>query len=152
MPKMQTANCMLALAGDLGNTVPKYGVTVAEIVVLQHVHGAGSVRDIEPIEEIERSHAEEHTRLKELFPRPDRTPSPVGQVYPGSVAVVHCRFDETDIGEDCFKAKVRVSRETPAASTEAAKPVRQPRGGRKQASAAPAGDAQGGGSDDPLFG
>ena len=40
---MQTANVLLALGGKRGESVPKYGVTPAEVVVLQQLHGQDAV-------------------------------------------------------------------------------------------------------------
>ena len=44
---MQTANCTVALAEDMGNTVPKKNVTPAEVVVLRAIHGEGAVFNID---------------------------------------------------------------------------------------------------------
>lgn len=120
---MQVANAMLSLAGDHGNQVPKYGITVAEIVVLRHVHGGDAVKDIEPTGDVERSDFEERDRLAGMFARPVGVKSPVDEVYPGAMARVHKSFVEAFIPDDCFKTVSRVSRATPAAPAPVVPPA-----------------------------
>lgn len=50
---MQLANVTVRLGGSLLNTVPKIAVTPAEVLVLQHLHGADAVVDVRPISEAE---------------------------------------------------------------------------------------------------
>lgn len=140
---MQIANALLSLAGDPGNTVPKYGITVAELTVLRVIHGEGAVNEIEPIGEIVRSDREELERLHEMFPRPAGTPSPVRATYPGAVARVHHTFAEVDIPDTCFKATARVSRETPLAQPagQAPKAEKKSRGAKAQTAERAAGEA-----------
>lgn len=47
----QRCNALLAIGGDRGNQVPKLGVTPAEILVLQEIHGVDAVSDVEIVEE-----------------------------------------------------------------------------------------------------
>jgi hypothetical protein len=146
---LQIANALLSLAGDPGNTVPKYNVTVAEITVLRQIHGESAVNEIEPVGEIERSDREELERLHEMFPRPAGTPSPVRAIYPGAVARVHHTFAEVDIPDTCFKATARVSRETPLAQPagKAPRAAKAPRGAKAPAGDKGAGEASTDGSD-----
>lgn len=65
---MQTLNAMVAITGDRNNMVWKRGLTPAEILLLQQLHGADSVLQIEPTGEERREPSEEITRLKELYP------------------------------------------------------------------------------------
>lgn len=65
---MQTLNAMVAITGDRNNMVWKIGLTPSEILLLQQLHGADSVLQIEPSGETQREPAEEITRLKELYP------------------------------------------------------------------------------------
>ena len=46
---MRLYNCLLALAGDTGNTVPKANITAAEIALLQAIHGSDAVTDIDRV-------------------------------------------------------------------------------------------------------
>ncbi len=125
---MQTANVLLALGGDKGNTVPKYGVTAAEAAVLRYVHGEDAVFDIEIVGEVTRTHRQEIGRLTELYGRQegDRRISPaVAEMFPGAAARVFESFDELEIPDELYiatgrktAAPVKTKQETPAAKTE----------------------------------
>lgn len=116
---MQTANIILALAGDTGNTVPKFGVTAAEIAVLRLLHGEDAVFDIEPVGEIQQSHRAEIERLSKLYGKtqPDgRYVAPaVSTLYPGAAARVFEKISELDLPEELFKP---VERAKPRAKAE----------------------------------
>lgn len=121
---MQTANIILALGGDAGNSVPKYGVTPAEIAVLRFIHGDESVTDVEPTGEVKRSSREERQRLIELYGRQQdgRFVSPhVDALFPGVAARVFETLDELDLPEDFYKAETRVTAKSkPAKKVEPA--------------------------------
>lgn len=116
---MQTANIILALAGDTGNTVPKFGVTAAEIAVLRLLHGEDAVFDIEPVGEIQQSHRAEIERLSKAYGKtqPDgRYIAPaVSALYPGAAARVFEKLSELDLPEELFKP---VERAKPRAKAE----------------------------------
>ncbi|SEG64946.1 hypothetical protein [Bosea lathyri] len=146
---MQTANIMLALGGDVGNTIPKYGVTAAEVALLRAVHGDEAVFDVEPTGEIERSNRAELGRLNleyagsRLVGTDTRA---VSALFPGAAARVYESFDELELDESFFKAKTRVTansavepvpsaQEKPAETKKATK-------GKKAAAAVPAPEPQ----------
>jgi len=108
---MQTANILLSLAGEHGNTVPMFDVTPAEVAVLNVIHGNDSVKEIEPLKDIKRSHSVELERLQRRYGKPqtDGRGNPVSMLFPGAAARVFERFDELNIPEDFFKAEKRVS-------------------------------------------
>lgn len=107
---MQIANVTLALAGDSGNTVPKMGVTAAEIPVLQLIHGNDAVTEIEPAGEIARSNRDELARLLGVYGKAqDGKEIVVSQLYPGVAARVFERLDELQIPPDFYKAEKRAS-------------------------------------------
>lgn len=111
---MQTANCLIAIGGDSGNTVPKYGVTVAEIAVLRAIHGDDAVTDIQPVAQIERTHRMERQRLIEKYGRQEdgKFSAPaVESLFPGVAARVFETFAEAEIDPSFFKAIGRVSME-----------------------------------------
>lgn len=66
---MQLLNALVALTGDRNNMVPKHGITPAEILLLQQLHGADSVLQIEPVGDVERTPLAEIERLKMLYPQ-----------------------------------------------------------------------------------
>lgn len=110
---MQTANIMLSIGGDSGNTVYKANVTAAEIAVLRAIHGDDAVRDIDPQGDINRSNRDEITRLRSIYGKARiddaagaKVPV-VNALYPGSAARVHEKLSELDIPEEFYKAKER---------------------------------------------
>jgi len=108
---MQIANIMLALGGDKGNTVPKLGVTAAEIPVLQVLHGEDAVTEIRPTGDISRSNRDERARLLEVYAKwhDGKDISPVSVLYPGAAARVFERFDELVIPEEFYAAEKRAT-------------------------------------------
>lgn len=143
---METANILLALAGDTGNTVPKHGVTAAEVAVLRVIHGDDAISEIEIIGEAEddgkpRTHRAERARLSERYGRQNegRWASPaVDALFPGAAARVFETFDELDLPEEMFKAErptraSRVSRKAEEPVVE--KPAEKPAKGKKGAKA-----------------
>jgi len=124
---MQTANVLLALGGQRGNSVPKYGITAAEIAVLMAIHGVDAVYDITPLEaEVERSSRDEKARLFELYPARDEDGKFVVEaVYPGNAPVVHQDLTDLGLPEELFATTERV-RATPKAK-KPAKTAQKPR-------------------------
>ena len=108
---MQTANVLVALGGDRGNSVPKTGVTVAEIAVLMAIHGGDAVYDIRPLdEESDIGVRDEIARLRETYPAKDEDgKSIVEGVYPGRNPMVHRDFTDLDLPEDLFATESRVT-------------------------------------------
>jgi hypothetical protein len=106
---MELANVIVALGNDKGNTVPKYGVTAAEIAVLCTIHGADAVFDIEPTgETVERGHKEERDRLLEFYRAADGGKARVLDVYPGHMPVLHTHIADLGLPPEAFKATARV--------------------------------------------
>ncbi len=116
---MQTANVMVAIAGDLGHTVPKFGVTAAEVAVLNAIHGAGAVHDIHVTGEVKRSSREELARLHDIYdkqlPNGTRGSEEIQALFPGAAARVFETFDEMGLDADSYRA---VQRETPKPSAD----------------------------------
>lgn len=138
---LQLANCLVALGGDAGNTVPKYGVTAAEIAVLRVIHGDDAIADIEPTGSVERSHKAERSRLVDAYARiingAKRAPE-VETLYPGAAARVFETLDELDLDSSFFKTATRVTTQTPAAPVAVAVPeAGKPKRGRKAKAAEP---------------
>ena len=106
---MQTANIMLALGGNQGMTVQKYGVTAAEIAVLREIHGEASVFDVEPLDDVDRSMRDERQRLLEIYGKPpgSREMSAVEVLFPGAAARVFENLDELELDPSFFKATQR---------------------------------------------
>jgi hypothetical protein len=109
---MEQANILLALGGDKGNTVPKQGVTAAEVAVLRLIHGDEAVTDIEPTGEDKRTHRQEIGRLTELYgrlqPNGRRSAPAVDALFPGAAARVFETFEELDLPEEFYKTETRV--------------------------------------------
>lgn len=86
---MQIGSCIVRLGGDLGNSVFKQGVTPAEIVVLQSIHGADAVLDIKQTGNDRRAHGEELQRLVERYGRAknDKEESIVSKIWPSPIGL-----------------------------------------------------------------
>lgn len=122
MATIQTASFLLALGGDIGNTVPKFDVPVSEIAVLQAIHGADAITDLSPVGEIETSNGEELSRLRGIYNRAQDGNSGlvIDGVYPGRGAQVVRTIEDLGLSEVQFKVER-------APATEAKKAVRKPR-------------------------
>jgi len=129
---MQIANVMVALGGDTGTTVPKYGITVSEIEVLRAIHGNAAVQEIEPLGDIERSDREEISRLREIYGRatmdgPNGKIGIVSHLFPGAAAPAFKSFDQLEIDQSFFKAEKRmVAPAAPKKSSKKAAPAPEP--------------------------
>ncbi len=127
---MQVANILLAIGGEKDNTVPKFGITPAEVAVLRVIHGDDSVTEIQPTGDIERRNREERQRLVEVYGRRvdgTRHAAPaVDALFPGAAARVFETFEELEMDSSFYAATGRVS----AGSTSArpAAPVAEPAG------------------------
>lgn len=117
---MQLINAMISLGGDHGNTVAKFGITVAEVAVLQAIHGNDAVKEIEIVGSVERSHRQEIARLLAVYGRmhDGKDVSPVSTLFPGAAARVFEKLDELDIPDEFYAANSR-----PAKSREPLVPV-----------------------------
>ena len=127
---MEQANILLALGGDARNQVPKYGVTAAEIKILQALHGDDSVTDVEPLDDEAlgpddetRTPKEELARLSEIY-RDARIDDGngsrrfmIGQFFPVASAIP-TKLSDLDIPEEFYKA---VEREKPSKKKAEAK-------------------------------
>jgi hypothetical protein len=123
---MQTADIMLALGGNLGQTVQKFGVTPAEVAVLREIHGEAAVFDIQPLdEEVERSSREERARLLMIYGKPPGSNeiSAVDFLFPGAAARLFEGFDELDLDDSFYKATDRAK---PTKSKAKAKKAKEP--------------------------
>jgi hypothetical protein len=124
---METANIMLALGGDPGNTIPKFGVTASEIAVLQAIHGNEAVTDILPTGKIERKSREELGRLHRLYGKSRAENSPhtfVEILFPGAAARVFTTLEELEIDESFYKAEKRAKpTKAEVAAVEQEKPL-----------------------------
>lgn len=120
---METANVLLALAGDKGNTVMKYSVTASEVAVLRFLHGDDAVTDIEILGQTEkRSHKEERERLAEAYGRQigeRKVAVAVNALFPGAASRLFDTFAELDLPDEFYKAEAR---RTPTAPKAKGKP------------------------------
>jgi hypothetical protein len=111
---MEIANCLVALGGNQGNTVPKYGVSAAEVAVLLSIHGIDAVMNVDPVDSEDRNPRAELDRLKAAYPAKDgEGNSIVGKVYPGHSPSLHENFADVGLPESAFKT---LSRAKPKAS------------------------------------
>lgn len=113
---MQIANVLLALNGDRRNTVPKYGVTVAEVEVMRAIHGVDAVHEIEVLDkEVDRSPRVEADRLAlAYFGKDSDGKSIVRELYKGTATNMPHEFDELGLDESLFKVMARAAPPPPA--------------------------------------
>ena len=126
---MQLANILLRLAGDTGNTVPKYDVTPSEIAVLRHIHGDEAVIDVEPTGDVKRTSRAERERLSERYGRigPNGTfvSRAVDDLFPGVATRVFEDLDELGLPEEFFKAEKRMTAApAPVIAADVVKPAK----------------------------
>ena len=99
---MQILNAMVALTGDRNNMLYKEGLTPPEIVLLQQLHGEGSILQIEPVGEQAREPLAEISRLKELYPLHHARIQDIWRDFPGAAFPV--RIDMLALSPALLKA------------------------------------------------
>lgn len=127
MPKMQTARVLVDLGGDSRNSVPKWGVTVAEIAVLGVIHGEDAVHDIVPDKYVDLKAKDELARLREKYGRAvDGDGDPlINQVYPGRNPRLHYKLEELELAEELYAPAERVKPSaTPKVKSKAKAPAK----------------------------
>lgn len=67
---MQTVDCVVAINGDMRNTVARQGVTIPELMLLRELHGADAVRHIQVVGKVASDSAEERERLAGIYTKP----------------------------------------------------------------------------------
>ena len=106
---MQIANALLALAGERDNTVPKYDVTPAEVLLLRALHGEDAVTDIVILDATKNvKSAEERERLYGAYARntPEGRRCPeLDALFPGVAARLPETFDDIGLDEVFYARK-----------------------------------------------
>lgn len=150
---MRIYNCLLALAGDTGNTVPKANITAAEIALLQAIHGTGSVIDIEDVGSVKRSNREERGHLFDTYAKPqptgDRLSRELDTLFPGIAARLPESVEELDLDDSFFKPTARANTKAAAPEPESA-PAPKARRSKKAAEPEPAPADDDGDEDDGI--
>lgn len=135
---MQLCTIELCLNGSPINTVIKAGVTPAEILVLQQIHGDDAVRHVRPGKiDRNRRHASEYQRLSELYDRASAFSSKPGEesksimekLFPGIVRKLPTTLKEIGLGYMVSPAAVEAAERAMNAKpdpAEAADPVPAP--------------------------
>lgn len=124
---MQLCSATVRLGGLLTSTVHLVGVTPAEIIVLQSIHGSDSVVDIIPTGAEPRSQHEEWDRLSQKYDRHNSFSTPDGddgsvmsRLFPGAVKRLPVNLKEIGLGDllppekSLEQAGVQLSPEAPA--------------------------------------
>lgn len=114
---MQAANVMVAIGGDKGNTVPKYGISATEISILMAIHGPDAIFDVEPADDLKGPDGkavrgrEELARLASVYDS-EAGRAAIGRLYPGAGAKpIEDLDDLQDLGltKESMKPVVRAS-------------------------------------------
>lgn len=109
---MQLANVTVAIAGDTGNTVQKFGVTASEIAILRVIHGEDAVTDIEIVgSDKMRSNRVERERLALIYgaTKDENNNSYFAILFPGAAARMFVEVAELELPDTFFKAATRMS-------------------------------------------
>lgn len=109
---MQRANIMVGLGGGRDTTVPKYGVTAAEIAILRALNGDDSIHDVERVEDDDETPpAAEYGRLKGIYGahRDGDGNRTFDKVYPGAGARLFDKLSDLGLPEEFYKAKARAT-------------------------------------------
>jgi len=123
---MQIANVMVAIGGERGNTVPRYGVTPAEIALLRAIHGDDAVFDIEPVGDAPISNGAERERLRAIYPAKDEDGNRVfDRLYPGGAARVYESLDELGLDQSYFKPIAYAAAPAPKVEVDEAAPAKK---------------------------
>lgn len=119
MTPMQTAHCTVRLAGNLQNTVDKRDITIAELALIKAIHGDGSVVNVQPAGEINRTDSAERQRLVSLYAKRESSSgrAVIEKLFPGEFARLPQTF--ADIGMS-FEGQ-KFEHPEPAAEQPAAK-------------------------------
>lgn len=64
---MQLYDCKVRLDGKITNEVRKQGVTAAEIICMQHIHGSDAVIEIEPGKTVQANHEDVREHLQREY-------------------------------------------------------------------------------------
>jgi hypothetical protein len=125
----QTLTCLIAVAGDLNQTVhrgPTNTITYPELLILKFIHGEASITDIHDYGVVARSQREERERLAQTYSR-----QVVDMLYPGVAGRLPARED----GYPKYKgARPEGYEEYPP---EASEPDGKPKRGRATVATAP---------------
>jgi hypothetical protein len=106
----EVADVLVALGGDIGNTVPKR-VTAAEIALLQMIHGNDAITEVKLIGTVSRAQRAERSRLQAIYggAKNNQGEPLIEKLYPGAAARVFEALDELSLVDAQFAA-VRVGR------------------------------------------
>lgn len=89
---MQRCNATVRLGGELDNTVPLYGLSPAEVLVLRHIHGQDAVVDFAPAGNDRGKSIDERARLAEKYSAKFLT-----EVFPGAHPTYPATFAEIGV-------------------------------------------------------
>lgn len=87
---MQLYNCKVRLSGSRDNEVQKTGMTAADIVLIEFIHGPDSVTGIYPEGEDKATKDAVLDRMLQTYPK-----KAVNSVFPGGSALIPERIDES---------------------------------------------------------
>jgi hypothetical protein len=117
---MQLLDGLLALGGDLRNTVPLSRITTAEAHLLRAIHGQEAVHDVLPLDMQDHiKPREEIERLAEKYAAKDEDGRQlVAVVYAGGPMSVPLAVTDLDLPDTCFRVTSRVTAKPLSADAE----------------------------------
>lgn len=117
---MQLLDGLLALGGDLRNTVPLSRITVAEAHVLRAIHGLEAVHDVLPLDVVaDISPRAEIERLTEKYTARDEDNRQIAALlFAGGPMSVPSSITDLELPDSAFRVTARVAA-TPASADAA---------------------------------
>tara|TARA_B100000214_G_scaffold5112_1_gene3825 strand:+ start:17437 stop:17817 length:381 start_codon:yes stop_codon:yes gene_type:complete len=119
---MESYSCNLALSGNIGMIVRKEGLSVAQLIVLRHIHGDSSVIDIEENGKMDAS-GSDRQRLVDIYGE-----QKVAEVF-GPYGDLPTKIEESKIPESYFAKPVnkggRPKKKAPAKKAPAKTEVKE---------------------------
>ncbi len=119
---MERVDATVRHKGLLTSSVQRYGLTPAEVVILQRIHGTDAVVDAkESLQGRSKlSHAEELNRINEFYGIDNKALAMIADAFPGHAPKLPTKFEEIGLTVDknvVAKSKVKPA-STPAAVQE----------------------------------
>lgn len=120
---MQTINCLLKLNGENDMVIPKFGITVAEARILQHIHGEDAVVEVEPAGEVDTDPRAEREELILKYPAKVDKPS-IAAVAFSVLSQVPETLADLNLHDEQMRVEKRVAAPRKARGKKAEAPVK----------------------------
>lgn len=114
---MQYVNCHVFLSGDRNHSVALNNISVAEVVVLRHLHGSDAVHDIEPTVSRKANHNQVMDQLLSRYSTRARDIRET--IFPGASPQLPTTLNHIGIDRADVKSRRAAKKEAEAETEEA---------------------------------